>query len=106
MAAREFRAFEDENRNSLSVLANADTQNPTGCGVYSVIFSMCLEAEKEWWRELDLNQRSPKTSELQSDAFDRSAIPPLFTRPVLQQSAEKFSAHKKRLLHALVKSVM
>lgn len=33
--------------------------------------------EDEWWRELDLNQRSPKTSELQSDAFDRSAIPPL-----------------------------
>ena len=30
----------------------------------------------KWWRRLDLNQRSPKTPDLQSGAFDRSATPP------------------------------
>ena len=30
----------------------------------------------KWWREQDLNLRSPKTPDLQSGAIDRSAIPP------------------------------
>ena len=32
--------------------------------------------ELEWWRGKDLNFRRPKSTDLQSVAFDRSATPP------------------------------
>ena len=34
--------------------------------------------EKQWWEKLDLNQRRPKPTDLQSAPFDRSGILPFW----------------------------
>lgn len=43
-----------------------------------------LNSEGWWWREQDSNLRRRTSADLQSAAFDRSAIPPAFTAPQLR----------------------
>ena len=56
--------------------------------IYIESFLFCLFVEvKKWWEEQDSNLRSPKATDLQSVAFDRSAIFPyshlLFMKTIL-----------------------
>jgi hypothetical protein len=43
---------------------------------YSELREKSTKAEVKWWREKDLNLRTPKRADLQSAAIDHSAIPP------------------------------